>query len=397
MRDRRIYELIGEDEAELIKEGFYNFGAGAEISPQEQERILSSVMRKAGIEMKENTAVRKTKKHRKGFAGIVLAAALLITGAVGAGAYALYSQGFLNGTRALYPDTELNGKELSGLARVTSQWNGEITEDTFEDLDFTVEGTVNDGLRRCVILTVSRKDGSPFVLEEGEHYYFKYGGGAVPAGDPDHPEPDPGYREYKTQLNDDGTLTVIMYHTWIKDDGRYQARLTQLYKSAMSEEYFDGVLAEAALPCLKDVTETADGKPTAAHDADYQDAIDEVATEKFDGVLTFTYELETAEGPIRIAPEDNEFGYDITIGAMYIEGEVKGDAFAGSMDTDALDDRITVYLADGSNFTMETHGGWSTDEFGNCYMSRFGCEYPRPIRIDEVLAVEINGDRIDIR
>lgn len=351
-------------------------------------------------------SVKATRSFSKRAVAFAAAAAVLGTGAIGAGAYAAYNNGFFNGAKALYPNTELSDKDIDNIAGITGDWNGEVIENTFDGLDFTIDGTVNDGQTSCVMLTVSRTDGEPFTLGEGEHYYFKYGGGAVPADDPDYPdyhEPDLAYREYKTQLNEDGTLSVIMYNTWPpvenapEEESKFQARFVELYKSDMSEEYFYNELADAAMPCLLDRNETADGKPTEAHDSAYQAIIDEIATEKYDGSFTFSFELTDAVQPITILPEDNEYGYEITIGCICIQGSAENDDFAKSKVIGALDNEVTIYFSDETSIIMNTTGGWSEDvETGECIGSVFTAEYPKPININDVTAVEINGNRIEI-
>lgn len=347
-------------------------------------------------------SVKSTRTFNRRIVVFAAAAAVLGTGAIGAGAYAAYNNGFFNGAKTLYPDTELSDKDIDNIAGITGDWNGEVIENTFDGLEFTIDGTVNDGQTSCVMLTVSKTNGEPFTLEEGEHYYFKYGGGSVPFDD-HHNEPDPAYREYKTQLNKDGTLSVIMYNTWppVKNapegESKFQARFVELYKSDISEEFFDNELADAALPCLLDSNETADGKPTEEHDSAYQAIIDEIATEKYDGSFTFSFELADAVQPITILPEDNEYGYEITIGCICIQGSAENDDFAKSKVIGALDNEVTIYFSDETSTIMNTTGGWSEDiETGECIGSVFTGEYPKPININDVTAVEINGNRIEI-
>ncbi|MBR1422286.1 MAG: hypothetical protein IJ571_02430 [Ruminococcus sp.] len=404
--DKELYDLLENVTAEELMPAAELLEEIAEKSksalPNDMgSRIHSCVIRKAGIEMK-GTNEKKIGRHSKRFVGAMVAAAVLVTGAIGAGAYAAYNNGFFNGAKALYPDTELSDKDIDNIASITGEWNGEVFENTFDGLEFTIDGTVNDGQTSCVMLTVSKTNGEPFTLEEGEHYYFKYGGGSVPFDDY-HNEPDPAYREYKTQLNEDGTLSVIMYNTWPpvenapEKESKFQARFVELYKSDMSKEYFDNELADAALPCLLDRNETADGKPTDEHDSAYQAIIDKIATEKYDGSFTFSFELTDAVQPITILPEDNEYGYEITIGCICIQGSTENDDFAKSKVIDAFDNEVTIYFSDETSIIMNTTGGWSEDtKTGECIGSVFTEEYPKPININDVTAVEINGNRIEI-
>lgn len=366
--------------------------------PDAKDRIYTRLLQ-TETKVRSVKATRSISRRAVAFAA---AAAVLGTGAIGAGAYAAYNNGFFNGAKALYPNTELSDKDIDNIAGITGEWNGEVIENTFDGLEFTIDGTVNDGQTSCVMLTVSKTNGESFTLEEDEHYYFKYGGGSVPFDD-HHNEPDPAYREYKTQLNEDGTLSVIMYNTWPpvknapEEERKFQARFVELYKSDMSEEYFDNELADAAMLCLLDRNEAAEGKPTEEHDSAYQAIIDEIATEKYDGSFTFSFELADAVQPITILPEDNEYGYEITIGCICIQGSAENDDFAKSKVIDALDNEVTIYFSDETSIIMNTTGGWSEDvETGECIGSVFTAEYPKPININDVTAVEINGNRIEI-
>lgn len=83
----RLMNDLSLSEAEEFVDSFEAFGT-AEVSHDIQSRILSSVRRKAGSDMKEKTTVKKTRKHSKRFVGFAIAAAVLATGAIGAGAYA---------------------------------------------------------------------------------------------------------------------------------------------------------------------------------------------------------------------------------------------------------------------------------------------------------------------
>ena len=87
---KKTENIFDEEAAELLLEEFEEFGSDAPITDEEQSRILSSVMRKAGFDMNETMTTKKTGKHGKRFITLMAAAALLGTGALGAGAYGIY-------------------------------------------------------------------------------------------------------------------------------------------------------------------------------------------------------------------------------------------------------------------------------------------------------------------
>lgn len=394
--DKKIEKLmdsISFSRAECFDKTCERFSQTAEISDEQQERILSSVMRKAGFDNKETITVKRTKKRSRRFVGFIIAAALLAVSAVGAGASAAYSSGFLNGAKALYPDTELNDRDIENIAKITYDCNGEVLENTFEGLEFEFVGTLNDGNSCYVMMTVRRTDGEPFILEEGENYYFKYSGGAVPVNDPEHPNCRPGYWGGETTLNDDGSLTVLVKHNWSIRAGSFKAQLIGLYKSDMSRKYRENVLTKVASPALDDIY--LNDKLSEENDMAYQAAIDEIASEKYDGQLTFTYTLVDTQ-PIHILPEDNEYGYEIVFGCMTLHAYAETQDFAASHDINVLDNEVTIYMTDGSSFNMQVAGGWG-EHNGEYINSMLYCDYPKPIDSREVSAVEINGRRIDIK
>ncbi|MCH5348228.1 MAG: hypothetical protein J1E40_02800 [Oscillospiraceae bacterium] len=73
---------ISEDSAEMFDSVYAGFEKNASVTAYEQERILSSVMRKAGFDMKEIASIKKTRKISKRIAGMVIAAAVILTAGI---------------------------------------------------------------------------------------------------------------------------------------------------------------------------------------------------------------------------------------------------------------------------------------------------------------------------
>lgn len=138
----RLSELISTSGAQRLNDEFAEFSANAEITDEEQQRILSSVMRKAGAEMKETMTTKKTRRHSRRFVGFMIAAAIAVTGA--AGVYA-YNQFFHKENVEHYIK---NGEQLEerGLA-------ANIQAQT-DDLRFTVDTLLSDGHQAYGVLTV---------------------------------------------------------------------------------------------------------------------------------------------------------------------------------------------------------------------------------------------------
>ena len=132
-----------------------------EIGDDPKQRILSSVMRKAGFEMKE----KRTKKRTISIAVIAAAAACLC----GFTAFAVYQYNYGNAFKSKPAD---NGKTVTGnvheLESTTQPFNGVILENTFTDINFTVEGVVSDVGRDYALVTARKTDGTPFAESDEE-------------------------------------------------------------------------------------------------------------------------------------------------------------------------------------------------------------------------------------
>ena len=97
-RLNRLPETLTETEAMLLEDELKEFGQGAGMTESEKQRLVSSVMRKAGIDMKETTeakAMNETKRTgRKKLRriAVIAAAAVLMTTAVTAGASVIFGK-----------------------------------------------------------------------------------------------------------------------------------------------------------------------------------------------------------------------------------------------------------------------------------------------------------------
>ena len=78
---------FSEKDSEMFDSVHADFEKNASVTDSEQERILSSVMRKAGFDMKENIAVKKIRKSNRRISVIIIAAAMLLICTVATAAY----------------------------------------------------------------------------------------------------------------------------------------------------------------------------------------------------------------------------------------------------------------------------------------------------------------------
>ncbi len=384
----RLNDLITESGAEKLGTEFDEFAGSTVISVEEQDRILSSVMRKAGFEMNETMTVKKTRRHGRRFIGLAIAAAVLGAGAIGAGAYA--GRNILGRfVSDRYGDDIDQSKAVENLQSVTKDFEGVVLENTFEGLDFTYEGIVNDGTEANMMLTVSRSDGEPFVLEEyGElispcprisarvtdgNYedaeLFPYQSYSVSAGDADiNPDgsitfciPISDYamfyldnEEFWDHLNDPDQLNNI--------NGEFVLSFTNLYLIPDEKSYDELMSGEMNELMTAPENYYLDGEYEKSRQAVERtfELYKQSASESYEGTLTFTVNTEddhslhaqTAEGDTTIdvsisslsvkAEVSNEKGYEVQDWEVYEKTDGQG--------SQNRDIPIEVYLRDGTRY-----------------------------------------------
>lgn len=162
MNGRLENKCRGFDEKDIKKlsRAFDRLDKNASITPDEQDRILSSVMRKAGIEMEERTK-DKIKVTGRGFSAIAAAAAVLVLGVGVIGLSKAAGGGFdvmtSSALESRYTPPERAKVEPSEQEIIDGLYGGEFYDyivknklDTFiegEDKDFkiSVNGITSDG------------------------------------------------------------------------------------------------------------------------------------------------------------------------------------------------------------------------------------------------------------
>ena len=243
-KPKKISEIITENGAQTLLDGYTDFGTDAALTADEQQRILSSAMRKAGFEMKDPMTMKKTRKHSKRFIAFVAAAALMTTAAIGAGAYYMANRGTWNGMRTNFgvfeeAPNELDESKAAALESVTSH-KGTLIENTFDGIDVTFEGVVSDiptegGTSQSFqIFTLRKADGTAFTKPpEGWHYTLRFAEGSYQKN---------GYQPlwkneiYTVRSNDDGSLSVTLmgltyFTAWAAEEKEYPLRagFTDIY------------------------------------------------------------------------------------------------------------------------------------------------------------------------
>lgn len=176
----KLTELHSADESEclLMESELEDFG-GRELGDDMQGRILSSVMGKAGFDMKENITVNKTKKINKRLVGFMIAAAVFATGAISAGAYA-YTHLINRSSVEMYLE---NADRVEASGKVENQ----VMEN--EHVRITLDTVISDGYKAMAVVTLDALDdygknlieGTPNIMlrrtDTGETVFPSGGGG----------------------------------------------------------------------------------------------------------------------------------------------------------------------------------------------------------------------------
>ena len=142
-RLNEIAERMTEEDTIRFEHSFSDFDDHSVLGNEQHDRILSSLMRKAGFEMKETMSVKKTRKHGK-FIGLVIAAAVLMTGALGV--YAADTLGIFS--RFFKGDISPFESEVLSTVQTVSN----------EDLTLTIDGIVADEVECKILVSVYAND-----------------------------------------------------------------------------------------------------------------------------------------------------------------------------------------------------------------------------------------------
>ena len=346
--------ILTEDDAAEFENTFADFETGACVTKDSQQRILSSVMRKAGFEMKE----KRTKKRTISIAVIAAAAACLC----GFTAFAVYQYNYGNAFKSKLAD---NGKTVTGdvheLESTTRPFNGVILENTFTDIDFTVEGVVSDVGRDYAVVTARKTDGTPFAESDEER--FEAGlQMCIPCNADylngkeinDTSELYWGYQSVNCELNDDGSLSITISNDWKIGDEEYDVILgfgdlfSYQYSEETDELYTNYLNSFTDLGC-----ESIDeyNQKLAAH----KQLCHDLADEYYEG--SFIIKAHISENDFIITPEENDYGQRIVLSGMTCMISGDGKSFlelsgAKPDDSGCGNVELTFRLDNGEDYTV---------------------------------------------
>lgn len=146
--EKKLTEFF--DDADEKQLGLLDVFPEEKLKNRACESIFSSAVRKAGIDMQENKTVKRTGKSSKRIVGLAIAAAVLATGAISAGAYAYTKFIHRQGVEHYLGAQTANELENSGLVF------NEVSEN--EHIRVTLDTVLSDGQFAHMIFTVEKLD-----------------------------------------------------------------------------------------------------------------------------------------------------------------------------------------------------------------------------------------------
>ncbi|MBR6338047.1 MAG: hypothetical protein IKR76_10030 [Ruminococcus sp.] len=332
--DKQLYGLLesmSEEELIPISDLLDKTAEHCVMSDSDIDRLHSSVMRKAGLSMNNPIKVKRTKKKTAAIFLIAAAAISLCSFTAYKGIKYFYGNAF----KSKLAD---NGKTITGnvheLESTTQPFNGVILENTFTDINFTVEGVVSDVGRDYALVTARKTDGTPFAESDEERFeaglqmcipcntdYFN--GKEIN----DTSELYWGYQSVNCELNDDGSLSITMSNDWKIGEEEYDVILgfgdlfSYRYCEEKDEEFTNYLNSFTELDNLSvyngsETNEEYEKKLNA-----HKQLCHDMADDYYEG--SFIIKAHISENDFIITPEENDYGMLITLSGMTCT--IKGD------------------------------------------------------------------------
>ena len=432
--DKQLYDILDgltADEMMSAAELLEDMAENCTLSEAENNRILSSVMGKAGFEMDNNIRPKKARKHKIRLTGLI-AAAVIGVGAIGAGAYSYSNRVWNVVSDYFFVEDEDPHEMMENLKSVTENFDGQILENTFTGLDFIFEGTVNDSENGYVILTVKRSNGEPFEFgEDGciETGYYRESP-QITGGNYDtvlYPYYMPCYGD---TINDDGSVTMMIRisNEALFHKPYYKPDLVDGDESIISGEYVlsfsnryvfndpDICMAmhndKEIMQCNSDM-QIIDGrndpekreqamKSKLARCAEY-------ATKCYEGTLTFTVDM-SDDHSTYVKKIDGDTTVEVWLSSVSVRTLIsneKGIDYYKEYDKDSFynpvrEIPIEVHFMDGTVIDDATgwgYGGVNREYFGDDEEHptsiRRGNGFAKPIDTSEVDYVMVDGHKVE--
>lgn len=353
------------------------------------------------IEDKYILEAEKTGKRKSGkrIVTILIAAAMLLVGTVGAGAYYLNDEKVHNGMKWRFLGAS-DDSDTSALDGITSH-KGKMTENTFDGLDISFSGAVCDEDDLFVIFTVSKTDGTAFTQPDGyawrvgytELSYDGIGSGFLGDHVEDH--------NFHTMLNEDGTLSVTITGDRIYQPGfklyDYKFAFTDLYCAPL-DCYYDSSDHSRELSDIYKLGVEMSGKYESKDQSGFEEAktrffseLNGVSVESYEGRAECTADSAPLKADIPSYEfEYNELPVNMDITPIKIRIYASGQGWDPTEYRRYKEQPLEIVYKDGTSDILEC------EEYsygGNINDSMWELRYPgkKPIKVSQIEYVVFDG------
>jgi hypothetical protein len=382
------------------------------LAKSKSDRILALTMRKAGFDMKEKRNIKK-----KRIVGICLAAALAFGGAIGA--YAAYSSRVWNGMKWKFDDS-VTDSDIANLESATSEFDGTVIQNTFDGLDFTVEGIVSDSTQSYAVVTVKKSDGTAFdEPQEGYEYQAGLMGSRTISSSSRVIESEENYPwcfGYPCTYNDDGTLSIALYDPDYTvniegySDGKVRFNIVNLYCVEAGDDDLLNKSISAQNAYAYPETENPDDSDNSDSRARYENlrdsfysAMSEKSLCTFEGEYEIEYNRPTADNVLELSPETNDLGCTVTVSSMTVKLSKENNDEEKQSGYELFDDisKITIVMSNGESYvnTDSEISGGASEVDGLKISSQVYVNLTKPINPDDlekIIVEKKSGEEIVI-
>lgn len=314
------------------------------------------------------------------------AAVIAVTGTVSA--VAVYGGKIGKSAKNLTNSTP-GEKDIENIEKTTLPFNGEVLCESFEDIDFTVDGITRTQTDRGELwLTAQKTNGESFSCPDDECYVLantldlNAEGLTLDMSDERNVYYNGALAMNRCEINDDGTLSVMLdISMWDEDMSEVYLGLKDIIRIKRDDYYTMGEDADKIAELMGDTIypdggwiysalrnrelsgELIDAKARYSDSAEaFEKAYTAVSRETYSGRLTLRAQLD--DNVVKIPPEQNNFDGYITITALGLDMKLPAEKFIkalGSPEPEKTewevyhtykDPTVTMTLENGEKLTL---------------------------------------------
>ena len=277
------------------------------------------------------------------------AAVIAVTGTVSA--VAVYGGKIGKSAKILTSNTP-DEKDIENIEKTTLPFNGEVLCESFEDIDFTVDGITRTQTDRGELwLTAKKTNGERFECPDDEYYVLAYTldlnaeGLTLDMSDERNVYYNGALAMNRCEINDDGTLSVMLdISMWEEDVSEVYLGLSDIIRIKRDDYYTMGEDVEKIAELMGDTIypdggwiysalrnrelsgELIDAKARYSDSAEaFEKAYTAVSRETYSGRLTLRAQLN--DNVVKIPPEQNNFDGYISITALGLDMKLPAEKF----------------------------------------------------------------------